>query len=187
MGVIWGMSSAPNHTCFSASGGPGQEEDLPHHLVSLCPHRPLRPRAPSPLPQPCSALRWLFRDGLLPEDTYIVGYARSRLTVADIRKQSEPFFKVSGFWSLGRWHTPSPCPITEALCPTPPVPGHPFPGTSQPPMTWAHHFLPTVPCDLSNMEMPTFSQHTVLGWHDFGERAFSQVPICWTLASVLGQ
>ncbi|XP_077843762.1 glucose-6-phosphate 1-dehydrogenase isoform X2 [Macaca mulatta] len=39
---------------------------------------------------------WLFRDGLLPENTFIVGYARSRLTVADIRKQSEPFFKVSG-------------------------------------------------------------------------------------------
>uniref|UniRef100_A0A8C9EEY1 glucose-6-phosphate dehydrogenase (NADP(+)) n=1 Tax=Phocoena sinus TaxID=42100 RepID=A0A8C9EEY1_PHOSS len=38
---------------------------------------------------------WLFRDGLLPEDTYIVGYARSRLTVADIRKQSEPFFKAA--------------------------------------------------------------------------------------------
>ena len=38
---------------------------------------------------------WLFRDGLLPEDTYIMGYARSRLTVADIRKQSEPFFKAT--------------------------------------------------------------------------------------------
>ncbi|XP_043426354.1 glucose-6-phosphate 1-dehydrogenase isoform X2 [Prionailurus bengalensis] len=38
---------------------------------------------------------WLFRDGLLPEDTFIVGYARSRLTVADIRKQSEPFFKAT--------------------------------------------------------------------------------------------
>ncbi|XP_068388893.1 glucose-6-phosphate 1-dehydrogenase isoform X1 [Eschrichtius robustus] len=38
---------------------------------------------------------WLFRDGLLPEDTYIVGYARSRLTVADIREQSEPFFKAA--------------------------------------------------------------------------------------------
>nr|XP_011716116.1 glucose-6-phosphate 1-dehydrogenase [Macaca nemestrina] len=38
---------------------------------------------------------WLFRDGLLPENTFIVGYARSRLTVADIRKQSEPFFKAT--------------------------------------------------------------------------------------------
>uniref|UniRef100_A0A8W4F7W3 glucose-6-phosphate dehydrogenase (NADP(+)) n=1 Tax=Sus scrofa TaxID=9823 RepID=A0A8W4F7W3_PIG len=40
-------------------------------------------------------LWWLFRDGLLPEDTYIVGYARSRLSVADIRRQSEPFFKAT--------------------------------------------------------------------------------------------
>uniref|UniRef100_G1RVU8 glucose-6-phosphate dehydrogenase (NADP(+)) n=1 Tax=Nomascus leucogenys TaxID=61853 RepID=G1RVU8_NOMLE len=41
------------------------------------------------------ARKWLFRDGLLPENTFIVGYARSRLTVADIRKQSEPFFKAT--------------------------------------------------------------------------------------------
>ncbi|XP_011373873.1 glucose-6-phosphate 1-dehydrogenase isoform X3 [Pteropus vampyrus] len=38
---------------------------------------------------------WLFRDGLLPENTFIVGYARSRLTVANIRQQSEPFFKAT--------------------------------------------------------------------------------------------
>nr|XP_032633845.1 glucose-6-phosphate 1-dehydrogenase [Chelonoidis abingdonii] len=37
---------------------------------------------------------WLFRDGLLPDDTYVVGYARSQLTVADIRKHSQPYFKV---------------------------------------------------------------------------------------------
>lgn len=40
-------------------------------------------------------LWWLFRDGLLPEDTFIVGYARSPLTVAQIRQQSEPFFKAA--------------------------------------------------------------------------------------------
>uniref|UniRef100_A0A2K5RPS8 Glucose-6-phosphate 1-dehydrogenase n=1 Tax=Cebus imitator TaxID=2715852 RepID=A0A2K5RPS8_CEBIM len=38
---------------------------------------------------------WLFRDGLLTENTFIVGYAGSRLTVADILKQSEPFFKAT--------------------------------------------------------------------------------------------
>lgn len=60
-----------------------------------CPS-PSSPPLPSPpRPRPCSALRWLFRDGLLPENTFIVGYARSRLTVANIRQQSEPFFKVS--------------------------------------------------------------------------------------------
>ncbi|CAM4705781.1 unnamed protein product [Caretta caretta] len=37
---------------------------------------------------------WLFRDGLLPDDTYVMGYARSKITVADIRKQSQPYFKV---------------------------------------------------------------------------------------------
>ncbi|XP_069842639.1 glucose-6-phosphate 1-dehydrogenase isoform X2 [Dendropsophus ebraccatus] len=40
-------------------------------------------------------LWWLYNDGLLPEDTYIVGFARSKLTVQDIRKQSEPYFKVT--------------------------------------------------------------------------------------------
>ncbi|XP_026531948.1 glucose-6-phosphate 1-dehydrogenase [Notechis scutatus] len=38
---------------------------------------------------------WLYRDGLLPDDTYVVGYARSQLTVADIRKQSHPYLKAS--------------------------------------------------------------------------------------------
>ncbi|XP_025066596.1 glucose-6-phosphate 1-dehydrogenase isoform X1 [Alligator sinensis] len=37
---------------------------------------------------------WLFRDGLLPDDTYVVGFARSQLTVADIQRQSEPYLKV---------------------------------------------------------------------------------------------
>nr|XP_035941432.1 glucose-6-phosphate 1-dehydrogenase-like isoform X2 [Halichoerus grypus] len=66
---------------------------------------------------------WLFRDGLLPEDTFIVGYARSRLTVADIRKQSEPFFKVSGFQGSPGGTAPLPShprrpflPPTPALC-----------------------------------------------------------------------
>ncbi|KAG8447756.1 hypothetical protein GDO86_015026 [Hymenochirus boettgeri] len=40
-------------------------------------------------------LWWLYNDGLLPEKTYFVGFARSKLTVKDIRKQSEPYLKVS--------------------------------------------------------------------------------------------
>ncbi|KAM4695820.1 glucose-6-phosphate 1-dehydrogenase isoform 4-T4 [Rhinophrynus dorsalis] len=39
-------------------------------------------------------LWWLYNDGLLPEDTYIVGFARSKLTVQDIRKQSQQYFKA---------------------------------------------------------------------------------------------
>ncbi|XP_069501335.1 glucose-6-phosphate 1-dehydrogenase isoform X2 [Ambystoma mexicanum] len=39
-------------------------------------------------------LWWLYNDGLLPEDTYVVGYARSKLTVEDLRKQSQPNFKA---------------------------------------------------------------------------------------------
>ena len=39
-------------------------------------------------------LWWLFRDGLLPQNTYFVGYARSKLTVEDIRKKTEPHMKI---------------------------------------------------------------------------------------------
>ncbi|XP_031421522.1 glucose-6-phosphate 1-dehydrogenase isoform X2 [Clupea harengus] len=39
-------------------------------------------------------LWWLFRDGLLPEDTYFVGFARSDLTVDAIRAACLPHMKV---------------------------------------------------------------------------------------------
>ncbi|KAA0184101.1 Glucose-6-phosphate 1-dehydrogenase [Fasciolopsis buskii] len=41
------------------------------------------------------SLWWLFRDGLLPPETYIVGYARSNIDVLTIRKQSQPYLKVN--------------------------------------------------------------------------------------------
>ncbi|XP_072423823.1 glucose-6-phosphate 1-dehydrogenase-like isoform X2 [Chiloscyllium punctatum] len=40
-------------------------------------------------------LWWLYRDSLLPEDTHVVGYARSDLSIDAIRKQTVPFFKLS--------------------------------------------------------------------------------------------
>lgn len=40
------------------------------------------------------SLRWLFRDGLLPEQTYFVGFARSDLTVDAIRASCLPYLKV---------------------------------------------------------------------------------------------
>lgn len=39
-------------------------------------------------------LRWLFRDGLLPEQTFFVGFARSNLTVDAIRTACLPHMKV---------------------------------------------------------------------------------------------
>ncbi|XP_054636641.1 glucose-6-phosphate 1-dehydrogenase-like isoform X2 [Dunckerocampus dactyliophorus] len=42
-----------------------------------------------------SALWWLFRDGLLPDNTYFVGFARSNLTVEDIKKTCLPYMKVA--------------------------------------------------------------------------------------------
>jgi glucose-6-phosphate 1-dehydrogenase len=36
----------------------------------------------------------IFRDGLVPPDTLFVGYARSKLTVDDLREKCKPWFKV---------------------------------------------------------------------------------------------
>uniref|UniRef100_A0A3P9DPX4 Glucose-6-phosphate 1-dehydrogenase n=2 Tax=Maylandia zebra TaxID=106582 RepID=A0A3P9DPX4_9CICH len=38
---------------------------------------------------------WLFRDGLLPDNTFFVGFARSSLTVEDIKAACLPHMKVS--------------------------------------------------------------------------------------------
>lgn len=43
--------------------------------------------------------RWLFRDGLLPDATRVVGFARSPLTVELIREQTLPYLKVTALSS----------------------------------------------------------------------------------------
>lgn len=42
----------------------------------------------------CPTFRWLFRDGLLPADTYFVGFARSNLTIENIKAACLPYMKV---------------------------------------------------------------------------------------------
>jgi len=39
-------------------------------------------------------LWWLYRDLLLPKKTYVIGYARSKLTISDIRAKTEKYMKV---------------------------------------------------------------------------------------------
>nr|KAG5711455.1 hypothetical protein BaRGS_025882 [Batillaria attramentaria] len=39
-------------------------------------------------------LWWLFRDGLLPPKTYFIGYARSKLTIEDIQKNTLQYMKI---------------------------------------------------------------------------------------------
>eukprot|EP00105_Crassostrea_gigas_P011810 XP_011427632.1 PREDICTED: glucose-6-phosphate 1-dehydrogenase [Crassostrea gigas] len=39
-------------------------------------------------------LWWLYRDGLVPEKTYFIGYARSKMLMEDIRQKALPFMKV---------------------------------------------------------------------------------------------
>ena len=39
--------------------------------------------------------RWLYRDGLLPDGTSFVGYARSKITVEDLKKRTYDYMKVT--------------------------------------------------------------------------------------------
>ncbi len=43
----------------------------------------------------------LFKDKLLPDNTSFVGYARSKISVADIREKCKPWFKVGTASSVG--------------------------------------------------------------------------------------
>ena len=82
------------------------EEQAPFMSVNLylfaapCTHPPspsLSLPPPPPPPSPSLSLyddRLIYRQGLFPPNTRIVGYARSPLTVDDIRKKAEPFLKV---------------------------------------------------------------------------------------------
>ncbi|CAG7659196.1 unnamed protein product, partial [Allacma fusca] len=36
---------------------------------------------------------WLYRDGLLPANTTFVGYARSKMTVEQLREKCQPYMK----------------------------------------------------------------------------------------------
>ena len=45
-------------------------------------------------------LRALFRDELYPPNTRIVGYARSKLTIDQIKEKCKPFLKVCFYCTL---------------------------------------------------------------------------------------
>jgi len=53
-------------------------------------------------------LWWLYRDGLLPPATMFFGYARSKLTIEEVRKNCDQYMKVkedeadkyNQFWKL---------------------------------------------------------------------------------------
>jgi glucose-6-phosphate 1-dehydrogenase len=56
-------------------------------------------------------LWWLYRDGLLPPSTTFCGYARTQLTVDELRSRCEKFMKVKDeekekyeqFWKLNQY------------------------------------------------------------------------------------
>lgn len=42
----------------------------------------------------CFFQRLIYREGLIPENTWFVGYARSHLSMAELRSRIQPFLKV---------------------------------------------------------------------------------------------
>ena len=56
-------------------------------------------------------LWWLFRDGLLPPGTTFFGYARTKLTIKELRDRCTPYMKVKDeeldryeeFWKLNQY------------------------------------------------------------------------------------
>lgn len=56
-------------------------------------------------------LWWIFRDRLLPENTIFIGYARSGLTISQVREKCEPYVKakpdeqerLEQFWALNHY------------------------------------------------------------------------------------
>ncbi|CAG7833914.1 unnamed protein product [Allacma fusca] len=54
---------------------------------------------------------WLYRDGLLPTNTLFVGYARSKVTVEELREKCQPYMQVrdneegilDNFWKLNSY------------------------------------------------------------------------------------
>ncbi|ELT94977.1 hypothetical protein CAPTEDRAFT_184339 [Capitella teleta] len=56
-------------------------------------------------------LWWLYKDGLIPKHIQIIGYARSKLTITDLKNRTQPHFKATpeekaqldGFWKVN-WY-----------------------------------------------------------------------------------
>ncbi|XP_071960032.1 glucose-6-phosphate 1-dehydrogenase-like isoform X1 [Antedon mediterranea] len=65
-----------------------KQEEVPHIFVILGASGDLAKKKIYP------TLWWLFKDDLLPKNTIFVGYARSVLSISDIKNRSEPYMKV---------------------------------------------------------------------------------------------
>ncbi|KFD60246.1 hypothetical protein M514_11595 [Trichuris suis] len=80
------------------------DEDVPHVFVIFGASGDLAKRKIYP------TLWWLFRDKLLPAATFIIGYARSALTVSSLAEKIQPFCRVQmeeeeAFERFLKWNT----------------------------------------------------------------------------------
>ncbi|XP_030829358.1 glucose-6-phosphate 1-dehydrogenase X isoform X3 [Strongylocentrotus purpuratus] len=65
-----------------------QEDEVPHIFVVLGASGDLAKKKIYP------TLWWLFKDGLLPKKTTFVGYARSVISIDELRKRATPYMKI---------------------------------------------------------------------------------------------
>jgi len=88
-----------------ASQGSNFEGNVPHIFVTLGASGDLATKKIYP------TLWWLYRDGLLPSNTVFYGYARSKLTVDELREKCHKYMKVQPeeeekykqFWKLNKY------------------------------------------------------------------------------------
>lgn len=89
----------------SMSGAEAFEEATPHIFVIFGASGDLARKKIYP------TVWWLYRDSLLPKNTKFFGYARSQLTVSDLKKKCEPYMKVKddererfeAFWAANEY------------------------------------------------------------------------------------
>ncbi|OXU20165.1 hypothetical protein TSAR_004697 [Trichomalopsis sarcophagae] len=106
----FGTTAVSTQECFayvakSRDVARTDESSVPHAFVTLGASGDLAKRKIYP------SLWALYRDGLLPSKTVFYGYARSQITVDDLRKASEPFIKLKPedkklfdeFWSRNHY------------------------------------------------------------------------------------
>ena len=81
------------------------EENVPHIFIVMGASGDLAKKKIYP------TLWWLYRDRLLPENTKFIGYARSKLSIEEVRKKCELYAKVKPseserfdeFWKLNHY------------------------------------------------------------------------------------
>ena len=131
IGLAWVVSEGTvvGYWCYLAGG-----DELKAKRTGFARHTFSRQFYYNDLPSICPSCRMLFKDGLFPKGTRIVGYARSALAVEQLKERCKPFLKV---WTRC-CHSYCPCTMllldscSHAASDTSSLPSPFFPSFSSP-------------------------------------------------------